>query len=86
MPLKGPPQRRPFAVEQGCGVLRIRGAHWLDYNYLHDNLPRHAKVSITSALGKGGVKSDTNENRTTRIVGVALGFIFFAVLLLNAMS
>jgi hypothetical protein len=32
--------------------MRVRGAHWLDYNYLHDNFPRHAKVSITSALGK----------------------------------
>jgi hypothetical protein len=66
--------------------MRIRAADWIHYNYLHDNLPRHAKVSITSALGKGGVKSDTNENRTTRIVGATLGFIFFAVLLLNAMS
>ena len=32
--------------------MRVRGAHWLDYNYLHDNFSRHAKVSITSALGK----------------------------------
>ena len=44
-------------------------------------------VSVTSASGESGANiGHMNEERTTRIVGMALGFIFLAVLILNAMS
>jgi hypothetical protein len=44
-------------------------------------------VSVTSASGESGANiGHMSEERTTRIVGMALGFIFLTVLILNAMS
>ena len=44
-------------------------------------------VSVTSASEESGANIGLmDEERTTRIVGMALGFIFLAVLILNAMS
>jgi hypothetical protein len=53
--------------------------------------PHAQKCAVRSRLpplqGKAGLTSaHMNEERTTRIVGMALGFIFLAVLILNAMS
>ena len=44
-------------------------------------------VSVTFASEESGANIGLmDEERTTRIVGMALGFIFLAVLILNAMS